>query len=228
MLFSTLVSRSICRPSDVRSISFDLYAWKLPNLVWWMPLREKLFPIDFQVTWSGVKIKLLVFVQMSAHYLLTPLLLKSSNLVPWMPIASKWLLLMFRSHDQRWRSNCWSLYKYCPLSIIWPLWLRVARLVAMDVPREKNFIIDFRSHGQRSKSNWWSAYKMLCAKSLLTPLLESCWTWFSRCLWRVHDPYWCSGYMFKVKLLCLVQILSSRCLLSPLVESCQTWFSGCL
>ena len=36
-----------------------------------------MIPIDFQVTWSKVKVKLLVFVKMmSAQYLLTPLLEK--------------------------------------------------------------------------------------------------------------------------------------------------------
>ena len=34
-----------------------------------------MFPMDFQVTWSKVKVKLLAFVQMMfAQYLLTPLL----------------------------------------------------------------------------------------------------------------------------------------------------------
>ena len=32
-----------CSPSDVRSIYFDPLAWKLPNLVQWMPLESRCF-----------------------------------------------------------------------------------------------------------------------------------------------------------------------------------------
>ena len=54
-------------------------------------------PIDFQVKWSKVKAKLLVFVQMlSAHYLLTSML----NLVQWIPQESKCCLFNFRSKGQ--------------------------------------------------------------------------------------------------------------------------------
>ena len=175
VVFHMLVSRSICRSSDVRSISFDPYAWNLPNLVWWTPLENSC--------------SLLIL----GH--------------------------MVRGQDQTAR-----LYTNTvrPVSFNWGL---PGLLQWMSLERRISLLI-FRSHGQRSRSNCWSVYEMLSARSLLTPLLESCWTWFSRCLWQV-DPYWCLGYMVKVKLLFLVQILSAQCLLSPLVESCQTWFSGC-
>ena len=34
------IGRSACRPSDVCTISFDPFVWKLPNLVQWIPSEE--------------------------------------------------------------------------------------------------------------------------------------------------------------------------------------------
>ena len=48
--------RSVCIPSAVRAISFDLFAWKLPNLVQWLPLESRR-PV------TKVKVKLLIFIQ---------------------------------------------------------------------------------------------------------------------------------------------------------------------
>ena len=51
------VCRSVCKPSDVRSIFFYHSARKLPNLVQRMPLESRCL-----VTFSKVKVKLLVFI----------------------------------------------------------------------------------------------------------------------------------------------------------------------
>ena len=80
------VGQSFCKPSDVCSLSFDPFAWKLPG----------------------------VFVMLSAQYL-DPFAWKWPNLVQLMSLGSRWLLLILRSHGQRSRSNCWSLTK-CFLS----------------------------------------------------------------------------------------------------------------
>ena len=64
------VSRTFCRPRDVCSMSLDPCAWKLPISVQWMSLKSR-----FEVTWSKVKVKLLVFEKsLSTQYILTPLL----------------------------------------------------------------------------------------------------------------------------------------------------------
>ena len=53
-------------------ISFDPFAWKILNLVQWMPLESRFTPINFQVSWSKVKVKQLVFEKMLfIQYILT-------------------------------------------------------------------------------------------------------------------------------------------------------------
>ena len=37
----------------------------------------------------------------------------------------------------------------------------------------------------------------LSAQYLLTPVLESCQTWYNGCPERIDDPYWFSGYTVK-------------------------------
>ena len=54
------VSRSVWRPSDVCSIALHPFAWKLTNLVQWMPLETRCSLLIFR---SKVKVKLQVFVQ---------------------------------------------------------------------------------------------------------------------------------------------------------------------
>lgn len=78
-------------PSDVCSISFDPFVWKLPYLVQW-----KMTPNGFQVIWWKVKVKSLVFVQiLSTLYLLAP-----PNLIQWISLESRCSPLIFRSNGQ--------------------------------------------------------------------------------------------------------------------------------
>ena len=75
ILFCTcwLVGLSVRRASDVHSIVFDPFAWMLLNLVQWIPLESRYAYLFIQVTWSKVKVKLLVFEQMmSVQFRLTP------------------------------------------------------------------------------------------------------------------------------------------------------------
>ena len=71
-----LVSCLVCRPSDIYSISFDpLICLKVAKLGRVDARRDQVSPIDFQATWSKVKVKMLVFEKMkSSHYYLTPML----------------------------------------------------------------------------------------------------------------------------------------------------------
>ena len=94
------VGLSVCRPSVVRSISFDLFTWSIPNLVQGLPLMSR-----FQVTCSKVKVKPLF----SAHCVFCsisfdPFTWSILNLVQGLPLMSRWSLLIFRSHVQRSRS----------------------------------------------------------------------------------------------------------------------------
>ena len=99
------VGWSVCRPSVVRSISFDPFTWSIPNLV------QGLHPMS---TWS-----LLIFrshVQRSrSNHSLTQCVVRSisfhsftwsiPNLVQGLPSMSRWSLLIFRSHVHRSMTN---------------------------------------------------------------------------------------------------------------------------
>ena len=67
--FLKMVSRSVCRPKDVCSISAKLDTVDAS--------RKYMTSIDVQVTWSKVKVKMLVFEKIFfaqyLNYLLTPL-----------------------------------------------------------------------------------------------------------------------------------------------------------
>ena len=43
----------------------------------------------------------------------------------------------------------------------------------------------------------WYVDKLMSAQYLLNPVLESCQTWYSECLYGVDDPFWFSGPMVK-------------------------------
>ena len=96
------VDRLVCRPSDVRSISFDPFAWKLPNLVQWMPIERRWSLLMLRSNWWSL--------YKSAWWF--------PNLVQLMPLEKRCSLLIFRSCDQRSGSNCWSSFyslSYDPL-----------------------------------------------------------------------------------------------------------------
>ena len=52
----------VCRPSNVHSISYDLFAWKLPNLVQWMPLKSRSSLLLFLSHCQKSRSKLVVFM----------------------------------------------------------------------------------------------------------------------------------------------------------------------
>ena len=109
-------SRSNCwsfyKINDVRSIFFYILAWKLLNLVHWVP------PIEFQVIWPKVKLLFFLKKTLFVQYLMTPL---QENCQTW--CNERWPLLTFRSHGQR--ANFWSLQKLFPLNISWSLYRKV-------------------------------------------------------------------------------------------------------
>ena len=99
------VGLSVCRPSVVRSISFDPFTWSIPNLVQGLTSMSR---------WS-----LLIFgshVQRSrsnhsrAHCVVRsisfdPFTWSIPNLVQGLPSMCRWSILILRSHVQRSRSN---------------------------------------------------------------------------------------------------------------------------
>ena len=104
-----------------------------------------MIPIDFQVTCSKVKVKLLF----SAHCVVRsiafdPFTWSVLYLMQGLPSMCKWSLLIFRSHVQR------SNHK---VNIFWPLHLINTKLGAGVAPN-KYMIPIFRSHVQRSRLNY--------------------------------------------------------------------------
>ena len=82
-----------------------------------------LFPIDFQVTWSKVRVKLLIFF-LSVIYSIS-----------FDPLLDEHLLTL----DIAFRvtmSNYWSSYQHCPLNILWIICLMITKLGTMVVTRE--------------------------------------------------------------------------------------------
>ena len=105
------VGRSVCRPSGVRSISFDPFTWSIPNLVQRLPSIRRwsllIFRSHVQRSRSNHSSKSTV---LSAQYL-WPLHLINTftwsipNFVQGLRPISRWSLLIFRSHIQRSRTN---------------------------------------------------------------------------------------------------------------------------
>ena len=57
MYVGRYVGQSICRPSVVRSISFDPFTWSIPNLVQGLPSMRRWSLLNVQFTCSKVKVK---------------------------------------------------------------------------------------------------------------------------------------------------------------------------
>ena len=126
------VGRSVCRPNDVSSISFDPFAWMLPNIVQWIYLEN---------TWT-----LLILRSHGQR--------SKSNcwfLYKWCPLnicllfrwkvdkfstKVRWPQLIFRIHCQKSRSNFQSLNKCCPLNISWQLCWKVTKHGTVNTSRE--------------------------------------------------------------------------------------------
>lgn len=92
-------------------VSLCIHCWRVVELSTVNAPGGFMSPISFQVIWSQVKVKSLVFVQiMSANCLLT-LCRKLSNSAQQTFLESRWPLQIFMSPGHRSRSNCWSLNK---------------------------------------------------------------------------------------------------------------------
>ena len=100
--------RSDYRPSDIRSISFDPFAWKMPNWVQWVPKK-----VDDSYWFTGhmpkIKVNCWSLKKCCPLNIPWPICRKlvKRSLVQWIPL-NRWPLLIFRSHGQRSRSNCWT------------------------------------------------------------------------------------------------------------------------
>ena len=99
-----LLPRLVCRPSDVCSISFDPFAWKLPKLVQWMFIESRCSLLIFRPQGQRSRIKLLVFDKTAGLWKNVgcsispePYAGKLLNTAQWMPLESRWPILMSRS-----------------------------------------------------------------------------------------------------------------------------------
>ena len=141
------VCRSVCRPSDVRSIFLD-------------PLLESgqtwygggcLLRVDdhnyFVATWSKVKVLWPVFEKiLSAQCLLTPFARKSPNSVQWMPLES--FPYWFSDHMAKGQDQT---PKFCLLKILWfKLWIKGKLSTANHRNASQNIVVYFAIKPSRS------------------------------------------------------------------------------
>ena len=100
-----IVYRSVCIPSDVGSISFNLFAWKCPNIVQWMPLVRRFSRFVFEL--HGQRSRCLSLYKCCPLNIFDPFAWQSRNgkSVKWKPLESGCSLLMFRSDCQSSRSD---------------------------------------------------------------------------------------------------------------------------
>ena len=90
--------------------------------------REYRTPIDFQVTWSKVKVKTSSLYTNVVHSIsFHPFALKLPNLEQWMPLVSGYFPLDFRSHGQRSRWICWSSSQCYHFNILWTSCLLITK-----------------------------------------------------------------------------------------------------
>ena len=130
---------------------------------------EYMFPIDFQVTWSKVKVN---WCPLNISGFSGPLCWQVANLVQWMLLGSRWPLLIFLSHCSR--SNCWSLCNVlCSMSRD-PFARKLPNLVKWMPLGSRWPLLIFWSHCQRSRSNCWSSSLVLSTQYLmnLTTLVD--------------------------------------------------------
>ena len=99
----------------VCTISFDPFAWKLLNLVQWMPQGVD----DLYWFWGHMVKGQTADIRKNVvcSIFLNPFTWKFLNLVQWMLLASRWLLLMFRLHGRRSRSTV-GLNPQCYLPVL--------------------------------------------------------------------------------------------------------------
>ena len=107
--------RSIFRPNDVRSISFYLFARKLPNLVQWMLLDNRWSLLIFRSHGPRSRSNCRFLYKCCLLKIFWNLCLKVVKLGT--VRINNHPQLMLRSYSQRSRSNYWSWYKCCLLNI---------------------------------------------------------------------------------------------------------------
>ena len=71
----------------------------------------------------------------------------------------------------------------------------MSNLIQKVLPENICSLLIFRSHSQKSIARSNCFVQMMSAQYLLTPLLESCLTWYSWC--PTENPYWFSGHIIK-------------------------------
>ena len=87
-----------------------------------------MLPIDFQVTYSKIKVKPLFWAHCVVRSIsFDPFIWSISNLMQGLPSVSRWSLLIFRSHVQRSRSNHSS-----EPSVLSTLYIVIPCLLALD------------------------------------------------------------------------------------------------
>ena len=107
-------------------------------------LNEHMIPIDFQVTWSKVKVKPIFSAQCVVHSIsFDPFTWSIPYLVQELPSMSRWSLLIFRSHVQRSRSNHSSKPSVLSAQYLWPFHLVNTKLCAGVALNEHMIPIDF-------------------------------------------------------------------------------------
>ena len=166
------VSRLVFRQSNVRSISFDPFAWKLPNLVQCMPLDVPYWFSGHMVKGLGQTAGLCTNDFRSTSF--DSFAWKLANLVQWMPLQSRYSLLIFWLQCQRSRSNCWSasysishdpLFDGQTCYLGWLLW--------EDYP--------YWSLGHKVKVKLLIFISALFVQYFLNHLLDNYQTWYSGC-----------------------------------------------
>ena len=121
---SMSVGLSVCRPSLVRSISFDPFTWSIPNLVQGLLSISRwsllIFRSHVQRSRSNHSSQPTV---LSAQYLLTPSL---DQYQTWYRGCPQWVIdpYWFSSHMIKGQGQTTLLSPLCcPLNIFWPLYL---------------------------------------------------------------------------------------------------------
>ena len=105
ILFCTFLE-SVCRSSDVCSISFDPFAGKLQNMGQWMPLESSCSLLIFRSQGQRLRSSFwVIFCKFCRLNIFWPLCFDVAKLVQWFPLESRCSLLIFRSYGQMSKSQ---------------------------------------------------------------------------------------------------------------------------
>ena len=161
------VGLSVCRPSLVRSISFDPFTWSIPNFGQGLPSMSRwsllIFRSHVQRSRSNHSSQPSV---LSAQYLLTPFTWSIPNLVQGLPSMSIWSLLIFRSHVQRSRSN----HSSQPSVFFWPLSLGQYQTWCRGCPQWAYDLYWFSGHMFKGQGQTTLLSPLCCPLNVFWPL----------------------------------------------------------